>query len=158
MPTEIERKYLVRNDRWRDHIGGQQHIRQGYLANTNLCSVRVRIADQHAWINIKGMTTSMVRTEYEYPVPVPDAEDMLARMCQGALIIKTRYLVRHKNHDWEIDMFEGDNTGLVVAEIELDATDESFALPEWAGAEVTGDPRYLNINLVHHPLVHWQNR
>lgn len=155
MPLEIERKFLVIDDRWRNDIGGQRHIRQGYLANTDRCSVRVRVGDNRADINIKGMTTSMVRTEYEYPVPVGEAEDMLAGMCRGALIIKTRYHVRHARHDWEIDVFEGDNAGLIVAEIELDAVGERFELPVWAGAEVTDDPRYLNIHLVDHPFKRW---
>lgn len=158
MALEIERKFLVVDDRWRNDISGRRHIRQGYLANTDRCSIRVRAGDDRADINIKGMTTSMIRIEYEYPIPITEAEDMLAGMCQGALIIKTRYQVRHAGHDWEIDVFEGDNAGLVVAEIELDTADETFSLPAWAGSEVTDDPRYLNIRLVNHPFKRWHER
>lgn len=155
MAIEIERKYLVIDNRWQKDVHAQRHIRQGYLANTDRCSVRVRCSGDHADINLKGMTTARVRSEYEYPIPVEEAEELLARMCQGALIIKTRYLVQHGGHEWEIDVFEGENAGLIVAEVELDAVDESVELPAWAGAEVTDDPRYLNMHLVRHPYSRW---
>lgn len=155
MATEIERKYLILNNTWKGQVHAQRHIRQGYLANTDLCSVRVRCSGDKADINIKGMTTARVRSEYEYPIPVAEAEELLTRMCQGALIIKTRYLVQHGQHEWEIDVFEGENAGLVVAEVELDAVDETVDLPSWVGAEVTDDPRYLNMHLVRHPYSRW---
>jgi len=147
MATEIERKYLVRNDAWRAHIHRQVRYKQGYLANTGHCSVRVRVGGDAAHVNVKGASVGASRLEFEYPVPLEDAEVMLRELCQGAVIEKTRYIVRHLDQDWEVDVFEGDNAGLVVAEIELEDEAQTVTLPDWAGEEVTHDVRYYNSNL-----------
>ena len=147
MATEIERKYLVRDDSWRDHVHDQMHYQQGYLGNTEQCSVRVRLGGDRAFVNIKGATVGASRLEYEYPVPVEDARTMLREMCRRPIIEKTRYLVRHGDQEWEVDVFEGDNAGLVVAEIELDDESQPVDLPPWAGDEVTEDVRYYNASL-----------
>ncbi len=155
MGKEIERKFLIKNDHWRQQVSGQVSIRQGYMASQPTCSVRVRIADKHATLNIKGATLTISRTEYEYAIPVPDAQELLANMCEGPIIEKTRYIVKYRDHTWEIDEFLGANQGLLVAEIELKSEDESFDLPEWIGEEVSEDPRYYNVCLVEHPYTKW---
>lgn len=155
MATEIERKFLVKDESWRDTNPPGTRYRQGYLSSAKTCSIRVRVAGERAYLNIKSATLDVTRTEYEYAIPVQDAEEMLSAMCEGGLIEKTRYLVEHAGHTWEVDVFEGDNAGLVVAEIELTDANESFALPAWAGEEVSHDPRYYNVCLVDHPYKDW---
>ncbi len=155
MATEIERKYLVRDDSWRDHVHYHVGYRQGYLANTEQCSVRVRVGGDTAHVNVKGSTVGASRLEFEYPVPLADAETMLRDLCLRPIIEKTRYLVRHAGKEWEVDVFEGDNAGLVVAEIELEDEAQAVTLPSWAGQEVTGDVRYYNSNLVATPYKQW---
>ena len=117
--------------------------------------MRIRTSADNAWLNIKGDAQGIRRREFEYEVPAGDAHEMLESLCVKPVIEKTRYVVRHQGHDWEIDVFEGENAGLVVAEIELAATDERFARPEWVGDEVSGDARYLNQRLVDHPYSRW---
>lgn len=155
MATEIERKFLVRNDGWRAQAQPGKRYRQGYLTSDARSSVRVRVAGDQGYLNIKSATLGITRMEYEYAIPLHDAEEMLAHLRAGPLIEKTRYLVEHAGHVWEIDVFEGDNAGLVVAEIELQSQDETFALPGWAGEEVSHDPRYYNVSLVTHPYKDW---
>jgi len=155
MAQEIERKYLVVNDDWKQQVSRSDYYRQGYLSGSEKSSIRVRIANDRAWLNIKSATLGIQRTEYDYEIPVADATDMAERFCQGAIIEKTRYFVPYDNHLWEIDVFEGANQGLVVAEIELSHEDETFAVPEWIGAEVSDDPRYYNVCLVDHPFCEW---
>ncbi len=155
MATEIERKYLVRSDAWRAHAHRQVRYRQGYLANTEHCSVRVRVGGDAAHVNVKGVTVGASRLEFEYPVPLEDAEVMLRELCLRPIIVKTRYLVRHLDQDWEVDVFEGDNAGLVVAEIELEDEAQAVTLPDWAGEEVTHDARYYNSNLALTPFNQW---
>ncbi len=155
MATEIERKYLVRDDSWRGHVHHQVRYRQGYLANTTRCSVRVRVGGDLAHVNVKGSTVGASRLEFEYSVPLADAETMLRELCLRPIIEKTRYLVRHADQEWEVDVFEGDNAGLVVAEIELEHEAQAVTLPPWAGQEVTGDVRYYNSNLVATPYREW---
>ena len=155
MATEIERKFLVKNDAWRDAVYKQSRYRQGYLANSDGASVRVRVADGKGYLNIKSMTLGVRRLEYEYVIPEVEANEMLSELCQGPLIDKVRHLIRHGSHVWELDVFEGDNAGLVVAEIELSSEDEPFELPDWAGSEVSEDPRYYNVCLVKHPFKDW---
>ena len=116
--------------------------------------VPVRIAGDTANINLKSAGLDIQRTEFEYGIPVADAKEML-RLCTGTLIEKTRHFVRHEGHLWEIDVFTGSNSGLVMAEIELDSIDEDFARPQWAGAEVSADPRYYNVYLAEHPFTQW---
>ena len=155
MATEIERKYLVRGDAWRARAGRQLRYRQGYLANTRHCSVRVRVGGNAAHLNIKSATVGVSRLEFEYPVPLEDAEIMLRELCHGSIIEKTRYFVRHLDQDWEVDVFEGDNAGLVVAEIEFEDEAQTVTLPDWAGEEVSHDVRYYNSNLAVAPFSKW---
>ena len=155
MAIEIERKFLVKNEGWRGSIISSSVLKQGYLANQNNASVRVRIAHGKAHLNIKSKTLGIRRSEYEYQIPVEDAEEMLQHLAEQPVISKTRYLVQYAEHVWELDVFDGENSGLVVAEIELKSEQETFALPDWAGEEVSGDPKYYNINLVKHPFSKW---
>ena len=155
MAVEIERKFLVVNDSWRAMAAPGIRFRQGYLSTDPRCSVRVRTSADKAWLNIKGAAEGIRRREFEYEVPADDAHEILESLCVKPVIEKTRYVVEHQGHDWEVDVFEGENTGLVVAEIELADTDERFALPGWAGDEVSGDARYLNQRLVDHPYSRW---
>jgi adenylate cyclase len=153
--TEIERKFLVTSDGWRREVQRRARFRQGYLANNEHCSIRVRLAGDEAWLNIKGATLAVRRQEYEYGVPVEEANEMLDTLAQKPIIEKTRHYVDHAGHLWEVDEFEGDNASLVVAEIELRDTDEAFEKPDWIGKEVSDDPRYYNVNLVAHPFKDW---
>ena len=155
MALEIERKFLVKSEAWRDRVERSEAFRQGNLAQAERLSVRVRCSSTQAWLNIKGGGIAATRDEYEYCVPLADARELLDRYCRRPLIEKTRYWVPVGAHTWEIDVFEGDNAGLVVAEIELDAEDEDFERPDWLGAEVTRDARYYNIHLVTHPYSEW---
>jgi len=156
MPTEIERKFLTRDDSWRDgHILKKVRYRQGYLGSSPASSVRIRISDHDAFLNIKGVTIGASRAEYEYPIPENEAAELLEHLCDKPLIEKTRYYLEYQGHTWEIDVFEGDNDGLVVAEVELGSEDESFAMPPWAGKEVTEDARYYNSCLARSPFKDW---
>jgi len=155
MGIEIEKKFLLRNDGWRAEADAGTAFRQGYLAGSDKASVRVRIEDENANINIKSATLGITRQEFEYPIPLEDAQNLLENLCEKPLIEKTRYHVRYVDHVWEIDVFEGENAGLVVAEIELDDEHEIFARPDWLGEEVSGDPRYYNVSLVKHPFRDW---
>jgi adenylate cyclase len=155
MATEIERKFLLLDDTWRSEIEKSICIRQGYLAGSEKSSIRVRIAGDQANINIKSATLGVTRSEYEYPIPVNEANEILDLLCEGPLIEKTRYYVPHGNHCWEIDVFSGENDGLIVAEIELARVDEDFERPDWLGEEVSDDTRYYNVCLVKHPYKNW---
>lgn len=155
MPLEIERKFLVVNEDWRDQVNSKEKIIQGYLANTGLASIRVRIQEDKAYLNIKSMTIGVSREEYEYPFPLDDARNILKHLCIKPIIEKTRYFVDQEPHLWEIDVFEGENSGLIVAEIELNAPEESFIRPAWLGQEVSDDPRYYNVRLAEFPYNQW---
>ena len=152
MAVEIERKFRVTGDAWRNDSGVL--YRQGYLNRDKLRTVRIRIAGDAAFLTIKGKSTGATRAEFEYPVPMDDAQALLA-LCDGPLIEKTRYVVLHAGHRWEVDEFAGDNAGLVVAELELSAEDEAFDAPAWLGPEVTHDARYFNSNLATQPFCTW---
>jgi len=154
MAREIERKFLLCNEDWRGLAPGRVYV-QGYLACCGACSVRVRIADNTASLNIKSATTGLSRDEFEYEIPIQDARQMLTTLTRKPLIEKTRYPVAYKGFCWEIDEFHGENQGLIVAEIELEHEDQVFAKPGWLGEEVTGDPRYYNVNLAHMPYRKW---
>ncbi|MCF6217178.1 MAG: CYTH domain-containing protein [Gammaproteobacteria bacterium] len=158
MAQEIERKFLIVNDRWRDNAGPGLSIRQGYLGDAKHASVRVRIEGEQANINIKGVTLGISRTEYEYPIPRDEALEMLNNLCQKPLIEKHRYQVKVGDHLWEVDLFEGDNAGLRVAEVELESEDQPFEKPPWVGDEVSDDARYYNVCLVNHPYKDWDDR
>lgn len=155
MATEIERKFLVKDDSWRSAIESQASLVQGYLAESAGVTVRVRIKDAAAYLTVKGATTGISRSEYEYPIPLADARAMLQELAAYPLIEKTRYRVRSGGHLWDLDLFDGANAGLALAEIELGSEDEAFALPAWAGEEVSDDPRYYNLNLARHPYGSW---
>lgn len=155
MGVEIERKFLVRNRDWFARIYSSARIRQGYLVNERQVSVRVRSIGNEAWLTIKGSTRGLSRPEFEYQIPRADGEQILANLCQRPLIEKTRYWLHHGQHTWEIDVFEGDNAGLVIAEVELSDPAEEVDLPAWVGAEVSDDPRYLNASLVRRPYRQW---
>ena len=155
MATEIERKFLVENDSWRDHVVSESRMKQGYLANLKNVTVRVRIDDGRALLNIKGATTGIRRSEFEYSIPLQEGEEILAGIAQQPFIDKTRYKVRCGGHIWDLDVFEGENRGLVMAEVELASENEVFEMPAWAGEEVSGDPKYYNASLVRHPYRDW---
>jgi adenylate cyclase len=155
MALEIEHKFLLANNEWRNHIQRSVKYRQGYLSSLPTSSIRIRVSDNHAWLNIKSATIGAQRHEYEYEIPLSDANELLNTLCYKPLIEKTRHFVEADNHIWEIDEFEGENEGLIVAEIELDEAGESFIKPTWLGAEVTGDLRYYNNNLARHPYSEW---
>lgn len=155
MAREIERKFSVDGDEWRNEITRSDTFRQGYLSTVKERTVRVRLVGNRGLLTVKGITVGATRAEFEYPVPAGDAATMLDDLCERPLIEKTRHLVVHDGMTWEIDEFAGANAGLVVAEIELDREDQEFAVPEWAGAEVTDDPRYFNSNLIAAPFSTW---
>ncbi len=154
MGIEIERKFLVRDDGWRIAADEGVACRQGYLASGEGATVRVRIMGKEAFLTIKGPSTGgLARPEFEYPIPVADAQALLD-LC-GNVVEKTRHRVLHGGLTWEVDLFAGDNTGLVLAEVELEAEAQAVELPEWAGPEVTGDVRYYNAYLARHPFILW---
>jgi len=155
MPVEIERKFLVDGDAWRTGVRRRELYRQGYVAGSESCSVRVRVAGSTAWIGLKGRVQGASRLEYEYEIPMHEALEILDMLCQRGRIAKWRHWVPHAGHEWEVDEFLGDNAGLIVAEIELDDEAESFARPSWLGAEVTHDVRYFNSCLADHPWREW---
>ncbi|MZR62224.1 CYTH domain-containing protein [Alcanivorax sp. DP30] len=155
MALEIERKFLVRDTGITDTLPGER-LTQGYLSHDKNATVRVRIAGHSAWLTIKGKTTGATRAEFEYPIPTDDAQAMLADLCGQGVIDKTRYRLPQGNLCWEIDVFHGDNDGLVVAEIELPSEDTPFEKPDWLGEDVTGDVRYYNSALSATPFKDWQ--
>ncbi len=158
MATEIEHKFLLANDDWRKAVQKSVQYKQGYLSSQPTSSIRVRVSDQQAWLNIKSATIGTQRLEFEYAIPLQDAEDIIDYLCKKPLIEKTRHFVPVDDHVWEIDEFAGDNHGLVVAEIELAEAGTSFSKPHWLGAEVTHDLRYYNNNLVTNPYKNWSNK
>lgn len=154
MGIEIERKFLVADEGWRQAATRQTRFSQGYLSRDPARTVRVRIAGDAAFLTIKGATTGATRAEFEYAVPLADAQQLLA-MCDGPVVEKVRHLCGHAGMTWEVDEFLGANTGLVVAEIELQTEDQAFERPAWLGEEVTGDARYVNANLAVRPFSSW---
>lgn len=155
MAYEIERKFLLGDNSWRAQVKQSRSIKQGYLCNTDKASLRVRISDQQGFFSSKSMTVDIRRHEFEYEIPLHDAEFMLMNMCQGSSIIKTRHLVDINQHTWEIDEFHGDNTGLIVAEVELLHENDNFTRPSWLGEEVSSQSRYFNMALVEKPYKNW---
>ncbi len=154
MGVEIERKFLLRGEQWR-HLAAGVFYRQGYLSTQRQHTVRVRTAGKRGFLTIKGSATGLIRPEFEYEIPLEDAVVLLDTLCEKPLIEKKRYRVEYGGFTWEIDEFFGENSGLVVAEIELADEDQQFAVPPWIGREVTGDPRYFNSSLIHHPYSRW---
>jgi adenylate cyclase len=155
MGLEIERKFLVKNASWRDAVEERRPILQGYLAEAGRATVRVRTAGGRGFLTVKGRTTGVTRAEFEYEIPIEDARAMLETLSSLPVIEKVRHRVRCGAYLWEVDVFAGENAGLVLAEIELASEDASFEVPDWAGAEVSDDPRYYNLNLARHPFRRW---
>ncbi|WP_009546612.1 CYTH domain-containing protein [Crocosphaera subtropica] len=155
MAIEIERKFLVINDNWRS-LGIGKVYKQGYIATADkITTIRVRIIGNEAYLTIKSKTEGISRQEFEYPIPLEDAEIMLNTLCDRPLIEKVRYTINQEKLIWEIDEFKGDNEGLILAEIELKSEDQVINFPDWVGEEVSHDPKYYNVNLVKHPYKIW---
>jgi CYTH domain-containing protein len=155
MAVEIERKFLVTGTAWRQATGVR--FSQGYLNRDKERSVRVRLAGAQGFLTIKGLTIGATRAEFEYEIPVTDAEQLL-KLCEGPIVQKIRRVIVHNGSTWEVDEFLGENAGLVVAEIELKTESQVIARPEWLGNEVTDDPRYFNSNLATHPYSRWREK
>ena len=156
MSKEIEHKYLVRKDLWYviQKPAGTD-IRQGYLLTDPRKTIRIRIAGSHAYLTIKGQSSYASRAEYEYPIPLSEANELM-QICMQPVIEKVRYKIEHAGKTWEVDEFFGENDGLVIAEIELISADEKYEIPAWVGDEVTEDPRYYNAYLAEHPFIGWK--
>jgi adenylate cyclase len=154
MAQEIERKFLVKGEAWRELVPGELFC-QGYLSTVKERTVRVRIYNAQATLTIKSITDGISRSEFEYPIPLADAEFMLQHLAEQPVISKYRYRIPIDNVVWEIDEFLGANLGLIIAELELQTSDQPFSLPEWVDKEVSYDPRYYNNNLVKHPYNTW---
>ena len=156
MAVEIERKYLVADTgpsaQWRAAPGVS--YRQGYLNRDKARTVRIRVAGDEAFMTVKGVSVGATRVEFDYPIPLADAQAMLL-LCDGPLIEKMRHVYQHAGTTWEVDVFAGDNAGLVVAEVELKTETQAFEKPAWLGEEVTHDARYFNSNLAAHPFALW---
>lgn len=157
MGKEIERKFLLNLEEWNkvDKPLGK-HLRQGYISNNPEKTIRIRIAEKQAWLTIKGITIGASRLEYEYEIPLNEAAELLDNFCESALE-KIRYEIKYEGKIWEVDVFSGDNQGLIVAEIELLSEDEDFERPIWVDVEVTTDKRYYNANLTTHPFKDWKD-
>ena len=154
MGVEIERKFLVQGEQWKKGARGVLY-RQGYLSTKKERTVRVRTIENMAFLTVKGLSAGICRLEFEYEIPRSDAEKMLDELCGQPILEKYRYRIPYKGFTWEVDEFLGDNSGLVMAEIELDSEDQDFARPSWLGREVSGDPRYFNSVLTMHPYRFW---
>ncbi|WP_414577785.1 CYTH domain-containing protein [Anabaena sp. CCY 9402-a] len=154
MAKEIERKFLVKDDSWRQLAEGSLY-RQGYISSQG-ATVRIRIVGNQGYLTIKGMTINYSRSEFEYPIPLADAQEMLDTLCVSPLIEKTRYKINLGSLVWEVDDFAGANQGLILAEVELTDEAQQIELPDWIGEEVSGDPKYYNSYLVKHPFCEWE--
>jgi adenylate cyclase len=154
MAKEIERKFLVKPRNWSEMAPGV-FIRQGYLSIDKNATVRIRTGDNKGYITVKGINTGFSRDEYEYEIPLGDANEMLERLCRKPLIEKIRYRIQFAGRTFEVDEFTGVNRGLTIAEVELKDENEKVELPDWIDREVTGDPRYYNVNLVANPFSSW---
>ena len=154
MALEIERKFLIDREKIENLENGYK-IKQGYIQTKDKTVVRVRVKAKEAFLTIKGENIGATRAEYEYAIPLNDANEMLDTLCTKPIIDKTRYLVQHKNHTWEIDIFHKENEGLIVAEVELESENEIVEFPNWITKEVTNDTRYYNSNLLERPFSKW---
>jgi len=157
MPLEIERKFLVNPD-FQKTLSDGILIRQGYLATSEITTVRVRIKGDLGYFSVKGPPdeSGMVRLEFEYEIPLADAQTIIDTLCGNRILEKVRYVIHIGEHDWEVDVFHGRNAGLILAEVELNAVDEPLEYPEWIGYEVTGDDRYYNRTLIDNPWPDWK--
>lgn len=153
MAVEIERKFLVKNDSWKTEVMKALECRQGYMVSDRKRTVRVRTMGETGYLTVKGATSSISRMEFEYEIDKADASYML--MLCDHFVEKTRHYIEHAGMTWELDVFEGANAGLVMAEIELESETQVFDLPDWAGEEVSGDERYFNSCLSRRPYSTW---
>jgi adenylate cyclase len=154
MPIEIERKFLVANSDWKNNISTATLIQQGYLNSTPKRTVRVRISGEKGYLTIKGKTINTTRAEFEYEIPLLEAQELI-KLCERPFIDKTRYEVVENGNCWEIDVFIGENKGLTVAEIELESEGQEFTLPKWLGKEVSHEAKYYNASLIKVPFKNW---
>lgn len=152
---EIERRFLLQNDGWRQCAGEPQKLYQGYLSVEKECTIRVRIIGTQAWLTIKGYISDVSRSEFEYPISLEDAQAMMDSLCSFKLE-KLRYGVHYEGHFFEIDEYFGENAPLIVAEIELPDEESPFAKPDWLGREITSDGRFTNAYLSKHPYSTWE--
>lgn len=156
MAKEIEYKFLLKNDDWRNYVSSSIAIRQAYIQTASkLATARVRVAGQQAWITFKNVGNGITRDEYEYQIPLNDALEMLEKLCDTKLVVKTRYSVEYGSKHWVVDVFDGRNAGLTLTEIELDSEDENFSIPPWLGDNITADHRYSNFALAINPYGEW---
>ncbi len=154
MGVEIERKFLVKDSLIFDSYTGKKYI-QGYLPSNGLVGTRIRIAGDKGYITIKSAVVGITRAEFEYEIPLADADAMLRTLCNQPLISKVRYKIEYKGFVWEVDVFDGDNKGLILAEVELKSEDEKVDLPDWIEKEVTGKKRFYNARLINYPFCKW---
>ena len=154
MAIEIERKFLIKKKPF-SIAKMSLKINQGYIINEKSKVIRVREKGDDYFLTIKGNNIGISRLEYDFPISKEDAKELIFHFCKTTLIEKTRHYIEYKGHTWEVDEFHGKNTGLIVAEIELDSEDEKFEIPDWVGEEVTQDDRYYNMNLAIHPFTSW---
>jgi adenylate cyclase len=156
MGLEIEHKFLLKNNDWKQHIRESLDYKQGYLSSDKKRSIRVRLSNDKAWLNIKSATIGTSRQEYEYEIPLDEGQEILDSLCIKPIIEKTRHFIPYQQHLWEIDVFCGDNEGLIVAEIELSKVGEVFDRPSWLGEEVSDDLKYYNNSLCANPYKNWK--
>lgn len=154
MPKEIERKFLLKSDSWKSQFTSRKIIKQGYLSTRKERTVRVRVLGEKGFLTIKGETVGMTRLEFEYEIPVHEANELL-QLCEKPLIEKERFIVSKGKLNWEIDIFEGENKGLELAEVELENENQKIEIPDWVGEEVTFDNKYFNSNLIKLPFKDW---
>jgi len=156
MATEIERKFLVDAHRLPPLPTGQM-VKQGYIRTESSVSVRARIKGSHGYLTVKGPSSEdgLSRLEYDYPIPLDDAHSIIDNLCDGGIVEKTRYELPFGGWNWEVDFFTGANSGLIIAEVELTASDSKIHIPGWAIQEVTGDIRYYNLRLAESPWPEW---
>lgn len=156
MAIEIERKYLIDLEKLGILKNGNK-IKQGYITTNKDAVVRVRVKNNKGYLTIKGSNIGVSRLEFEYEIPLVEANEILDKLCQKPIIDKTRYIIDIHNHIWEVDIFHGDNEGLVIAEVELKDENEHIEFPLWIKEEVTGDIKYYNSNLMKYPYSQWKN-
>ncbi len=154
MGIEIERRFLVIDDSWRHGVTGTKY-RQGYLYFQDYGVLRLRIAGDQAFLTVKMLQDNLSALEYEYEIPFRDAKEMMTKLCDRPPVEKIRYRIPHEKMIWEVDVFLGDNEGLIIAEVELTHTEQVIALPPWAGKEITDDRKYLNASLYKNPYKNW---
>ena len=155
MSVEIERKFLVKGNEWRQ-LAQAVNYKQGYISTEKEHTVRVRTIESQAYLTIKGKSVGATRLEFEYEIPLNDANELLNNLCHKPFIDKNRYKIQYKDLTWEVDEFFGENEGLILAEVELHDENQKIEIPDWIGIEVTGEPKYYNANLISNPYCNWE--